>query len=283
MKKTIRTFLLSLLVLVLATNISYATTEITEKANKSLEKMFTNDIKLEENSTGETITIKAQEVQIQENQIKILDTNNNQEFNIKYNIENTFCKFESSIPIELSNNLTEEELIKELSPIMHQLGNYDICYLTVADALGVDLSLAYTYYVQNYNNELIDTQNKIYTIKTNLAELKTNVTTVDKITIELQVNCLELMKLNSSDIDNTNTYTVTVIEKEETKPPIDEGEDDEPQPQPQPQPQPNEDQTAIKQEIPKAGLNKIFGITIFVITIFSIIMYKQNKKYKGIF
>ena len=60
MKKTIKTFLLSLLVLVLATNISYATTEITEKANKSLEKMFTNDIKIKENSSGETITIKEQ-------------------------------------------------------------------------------------------------------------------------------------------------------------------------------------------------------------------------------
>ena len=40
MKKIFKTFLLSLIVLVLATNISNANTEITEKANKTLEKMF---------------------------------------------------------------------------------------------------------------------------------------------------------------------------------------------------------------------------------------------------
>jgi len=250
--------------------------------------MFTNDIKIKENSSGKIITIKAQEVQIQENQIKILDTNNKQEFNIKYNIENTVCKFESAIPIELSNNLTEEELIIALSPIINLLGNYDICYLAVADALGVDLSLAYTYYAQNYNNELIDTENKIYSIKTNLPELMANATAVDKITIELQVNCLELMKLNSSDIDNTNTYTVTVMEEEkqeeekeeEVKPPINQEQDD--KENGQQQNNTKGDETIVEQEIPKAGMGKVFGIIIFGVIICSIIIYKQNEKYKGI-
>jgi hypothetical protein len=95
-----------------------------------------------------------------------------------------------------------------------------------------------------------------------------------------------MMSLNQNDINKADAYTVTVIEKGETNPPTDEGKDDDPQPQPQPQPQPepelNKDGTTIKQEIPKAGLNKILGITISVITIFSVIMYRKNKKYKGI-
>lgn len=280
MMKTLKIFLVSLLVLILFTNTSYATTEITEKANKSLEKMFTSDIKLEKNSSGEIITIKGQNVQIQGNEIKIVDTNNKQEFNIEYSIENTVCKFESTMPIQLNNNLTEEELIKELSPIMSQLGNYDICYLSVADALGVDLSLAYTYYVQNYNNELIDTQNKIYSIKTNLSEIVQDATAINEFTIQLEVNCLELMSLSMNDIDNTNTYKVTVIEKEEVKQPIKQEQDDkENKPQ---QDNKKEDESIIKQEIPKAGIEKVFGIIIFGIIICSIIIYKQNEKYKGI-
>lgn len=280
MKKILKTILLSFTLLVLVTNISYATTEITEKANKSLEKMFTRDIKLEKISSGETITIKGQIVQIQGNEIKIVDTNNKQEFHIKYSIENTVCKFESTMPIQLNNNSTEEQLIKQLSSVMSQLGNYDICYLAVADALGVDLSLAYTYYVQNYNNELIDTQNKIYSIKTNLLELAEDATAINEVTTKLEVNCLELMNLSLNDIDNTNTYKVTVIEKEEVKPPIKQEQDDkESKPQ---QDNKKEDESIAKQEIPKAGIKKVFGIIICGIIICSIIIYKQKEKYKDI-
>ena len=275
MKKVLKTLCASLIMLILITNISYASTEISEKAKKSLEKMFSSDIRLEKKSSGETIIIKGQKVQIQENEIKIFDTIDNKEFNIKYNIGNTICKFESVVPVNISQDLTEETVVKELSPIMNQLGNYDICYLAVADLLGVDLSLAYTYYVQNYDNETIDTQNKIYRIKTNLSELSENATLIDNVTLELEINCLEMKNLSENDINKTDRYTVTVIEKEEINPPIYEGKDEEPQP--------SEDETTTNKEIPKAGLDKIFGITISVIIIFAIIIYKQNKKYKEIF
>lgn len=277
MKKIFRIFLISLSVMILTTNIIYATTELKERASESINKIFSHDIKIESNSSKEVILLKGQNIQKQDNEMKILDNNNPQEHYITYNIDENICKFESTTPITVNSNSTQEELVKELTTIINQLGNYDICYLTVADMLGVDYSLAYTYYAQNYDNESIDTQNKIYSIKTNFKDVEKDITAVDKFTIELQVNCLELMKLSSSDIDEKDSYTVTVIGNED----VDKNQENEVQQENKPTLK-EEDKTTIKQEIPKAGLSAILGITIFGIVIFAIIIYIQNRKYKGI-
>lgn len=286
MKKIIRIFWLSLLVMVLTININYAAIENAEKADKSLGKMFSNDIKIENNSSKETILIKGQKIQNLENEIKLSDENSQQEHYIKYNFENNIYKFESITPIDLKSNSSQEEVVKELSVIMNQLGNFDICYLTVADILGVDHSLAYTYYAQNYNNETIDTQNKIYSIKTNFEDVEKDITSINNFSIELQVNCLELVKLSLSDIDKSDTYTVTVIGNEEVKPPVDQEQEEQEENKDnqiqQDKPVVKDDKTTVEQEMPKAGINKMLGVIIFGIIIFTVIMYKQNQKYKGI-
>lgn len=280
MKKIIKIFSLSLLMIILVTNISYATTVVDEQVYKSLEKMFSNDIRIEQNSSKEAIILKGQDIQIQGNEIKIIDKDNEKEFNIKYTLENSVCKFESSIPIEITSNFTEEEMVKEFSPIMEQLGNYDICYLAVADALGVDLSLAYTYYAQNYNNETINTQNKVYSIKTNLSTENSNIIEYNNFTIELEVNCTELMNLSSNDIDSSDTYTVTVITKEEDT--IEEGTTSTQEGTEKENQEKKGDNTVSKNEIPKAGINKIFVFIVLGIVILAILMYKKNKQYSGI-
>lgn len=289
MKKIIKIFSLSILIILLITNISYATTLVIEQLNLSLKKMFASDIKIEQFSSGETITMKGQDIEIQGEQIKLYEKDTKKTLNINYTIVDNICRFESHIPVEINANTTQEEAVNAFKLIMKQLANYDICYLSVANVLGVDLSLAYTYYSQNYNNETINTKNKVYNIETNLPQIDSNITSFDVFSIVLEVDCLELVKLNVNDVDKTNMYKVTVLTNGEGGVPPTEnvGEDIKQEQFPtiddlEQVLQTKKDDTTAKVEIPKAGKGAMFILVLLIIVIFAVIMYKKNKEYDGV-
>jgi len=297
MKKTLKVFAFSMLITIFITNICYAATLTNQQLNTSLKKMFSNEIKIVQDSTSESITLQGQEVDVRGNQIKLVDSKTKKPLNIYYTIENNICKFESTIELGINASSSKEDALEAFSIMMYQVASYDICYLAVADALGVDLSLAYTYYAQNYNNDSIDVQTKIYSIETNLPKSGNKSSSLDVSTMVLKVDCSELAQLSSGDVNQADTYTVKVMSDEgNITPPVEDENKDNTQVQ-NPVTNQNTQQntqtsqsnkgqgsntTTADREIPKAGMSEVVIVAIFMVIIVAIITYTKNKKYQDI-
>lgn len=288
MKRIIRVLGIILLITVLTANISYANTITIEQLNASIEKLFSKDIKIETNSGDEfgtstgTTTIQRMNVKIEENKIILTEEDSNIEFIINYAIEDNVCKFESSVDLQIDEDSTEGEALYAILLLIQQVSNLEVCYLAVADALGIDLSLACTYFAQN-SSESTDVENDIFSEKVISAEESSEIVN----TVLLEVNLLELSKLDESKIDKSSYSTVTLVEPneeeqlegEEQNPPVNEEEKE------LPVDEDNEevktDDTLADKDIPKAGVkNAIYGIGIILILVF--VLYLKNKKYRDI-
>lgn len=226
------------------------------------------------------------------------------EYIINYIIEDNVCKFELSRDFQIDEDSTEEDM-NYMGTALYRTFRFDTFFLAVADALGIDLSLAYTYYSQN-TDESIDVENDldiifsvvendIFSVKV-LSEKKSSETFTS--TVSLEVNLLEMSKLDASKIDQSSYSTVTLVEpneedqiEDEKELPVDEGNEEEKEPQVKEDSEEEKktpvnedvkiDDTLANNDIPKAGIENVINI-IGIILIVVCVLYLKNKKYRDI-
>lgn len=215
--KVIKT-IVALLLIILLNNFSYlvyANTLTVDSLKKSLENILTSEVKIETKSenANSTITLGVEEgekIVVEDSEIKYYYKQENV-FDIEYFIEDGKCTFHTILDYNNKNIDNEDDAMSKIALIMAQYYTIQKSYISVSNALGIDNSLAYTYFSQNYtDSEQIS--NQIYTL--------TQIETEDSMEITLEINIEELAKLDSSMIDSTSFSTVTITktsneEKEE--------------------------------------------------------------------
>lgn len=161
---------MSLILGIVLSNISYANTnELTiENLKQSLQKLYNSNqigkVKFENGMTSSNVKFQVEKngkgkLLINNSTIKYVSPNYNLEFNTEYYIKNGRCVFNNELSTsEVDNYVKKENISKDESIsfawdiIGIQKNIIDLCYESVADALGVDLSIAYTYLTQNTKN-----------------------------------------------------------------------------------------------------------------------------------
>lgn len=210
-KKIVITIILIMLILV-NTISSYANTEITiEKVNESLRKIYSKDVKISVKSEYGTSNSKigADDVEIGDSKIIFKGEGAERFQPINYILQDNICKFEHEYIINVGEDSSTEDAFEEVAFIMLQQTAMDRAFLAMADAVGIELSLAYTYYSQqsasNEENTII--KNDVFK-----REVKT-IESENKYITKLEIDLQKMSELTEEDIDATTKYTVELLEK----------------------------------------------------------------------
>ena len=296
-----------MLIVILMNTVSYAATEVTvEKLEESLRKIFSKDIEISYNSEGETSssTIEAVNVEIGESKITIKEEGAEKFEPINYVIEDNICKFNHKYTINITEDSGMEEALKEMAMILMQQLMLMDGYLATADAVGIDLSLAYTYFQQigteKAKEEITETTEK-YSVVDEVFSMEIIVSET-QYTSSLEVNLEKLAELDESDINPNEKYAITLVEhtEDEEQPKEEIEEETDPQPEEEKKEEDKEDEkqdvvvvvpndtkkedvddTQAKTEIPKAGAKNIICITLIILMVVCV-LYIKNKKYEDI-
>ena len=321
MKIKQKIFLIILVMIILIGNISYATNITTQQLETSIQNLFSKNITIvtttSSNDGNATTTRKivASNVSIANSQMQITDASTGKLFFIDYKIEGDVCKFTSSVDLSQVDDLEIDPTILQVMLPMYQATYLELCYLTVADATGVDFSLADTYYNQKINGQTGNVQCDVFSY----AQV-TDTNNISNITLE--INLTQLKQLNSSKIDETPSCTVTVegyVPGTTTTPDV-PSTDTTPEPTPEtpsetptqqeptldttmpeqpsvdttPEQKPSTDTTQQENpsnstkpnqtntEIPKAGLETDIALTLFALGAMVIFFYRKNKENQDI-
>lgn len=299
MKKKIIKIIILLLLMTILNNFSYliyASTLTKENLKKSLENVLTSQVKIEtkgENGSS-TVTLGQDEnekITVEDSKIKYI-IEQNSGFDINYSIENGKCIFKTVLDYDGSNVETDDQAITKVVMCMIQYNAIQECYIAVSDAMGVDNSLAYTYFSQKYN-ETNKISNEVYNLTKN-----ENETSME---INLEIDIEALSKLDSSKLDAKSFSTVTIskTESEKEKEEIKEEEKkeiaDTTIKENSNNPMGNQDKTGTtpkisnpndntkaKSIIPKTGRTVKINIAIMALLIIAVVTYKKTKQYKDI-
>lgn len=185
-----------------------------ENLEKSLTKLTDKNIKIttkSENSSEEiTIDNRYLNFELGESKIRLIDKTENQvSFDINYSITNEKSRFYTDLNLNNDDDISEEEAFKIF---VSQMLFIQVCYLATADMYEKDLSLAYTYYIQEYNKaqenrgeeDFKEVDSVIY--KYNRYEDENN------IKLDLEIDLKELEKLSEENIDYSYISTVKFID-----------------------------------------------------------------------
>ena len=210
-KKIVITIMLIMLILVNTVS-SYANTEITiENIEESLRKIYSKDVKISVKSEYGTSDsrVTAENVEIGDSKIIFKDEGAERFQPINYILEGNICKFEHEHIINISEDASTEDALGEVAFILLQQTAIDRAFLAIADTMGIDLSLAYTYYSQKSTSS---EENIIITDDV----FKKEVTTIEsenKYITKLEIDLQKMSELTEADIDTTTKYTVELAEK----------------------------------------------------------------------
>lgn len=192
---------------------------------------------------------------------------------------------------------------------MLQQSMIDVCYLAAADAVGEDLSLAYTYYQQKSvanDEENVGDEEGNTSIIDEVFKMETTVSETEY-TTNLEIDLLKMAELDENDLDSSSNYTVTIeeISKDEEDDSKQEGGADEEEDNKQDNGVKEEENkgqdngveekddkqddssnnkkydTESNKELPKAGsLNISYGL--YIIAVITLTLYLKSRKYKDI-
>lgn len=314
MKKNIVISIIMIVVLLMST-FSYASTEVSvETIEESLRKLFAQEIQISgsgelQNGTA-ALTMEAIQVDVGTSKIVIKDENLEKLKAINYILEDNSCRFESKYEITSTEGTSLEEAFQEAQIMMKQQLITAECYLATADALGKDLSLAYTYFQQKYNEDNQEnSSDDSYTITDDVFTMEVAISETES-TVFIEIDLEKMAELNEDKLDSTSKYIVTLSEANEEQDPLpDEETNNEQENKPSDEQQGNDniqneikddnniqnevkdeqeesknniiDDTQIKTEIPKTGTDNVICIGA-IISIITLILYLQNKKQKDI-
>lgn len=293
MKIKSKIFLTIFMITILITNISYAANITTQRLEASIQKLFSKNITIVTNTTStdgtstSTRKITASNVTLANSQIQITEATTGKSFYISYKIEGDVCKFESTLDLSQVDDLEIDPTVLQAMLPIYQATYLELCYLTVADASGVDLSLADTYYYQKTNGQTGTVQNDVFTYKQSTNNNISN--------ISLDVNLAQLTQLNSSKVNSSPSCTVTVEglitetpttpTTPEEKPSIDTTKPEEKPSTENPKQEQSSNSTNKNQtttDIPKAGLETDIIVAMLVLVAIVIFLYIKNKENKDI-
>ena len=216
-----------LILIMLLANLSFAGTMETANFKASLEKTLNSDMTILFNGGSMTTSslenddtswvIGESKIGIK---IKLTDAENNQvvykDFNLmNYNIENDVYAFDLDINglkdfINFENNVSNDDEMLYFITLLSIAELSQSCFLATTDAVGQDLSLAYTYFAQQTNDLSKDNvDNGVFKLKVESNEDKKTITSAT-----LSINASNLKSLNKSMVDMSNYYYV-ITEKEE--------------------------------------------------------------------
>lgn len=279
-----------LIIAILINTVSYAFSGLSvETLEDSLRELTSKNIEITAQTESGTSNTKmdAQQVEIGDSKIVIKEAGTEDMEPIVYSIENNICKFEYTQALNISENTTQEEALQAVMMTMLQKKSIiEECYLAVADAIGKDLSLAYTYYAQKSA-----ANNGGYSIVDEVFKMQMS-TSQTEVSAYLEINLEKMDELTESDIDSSSNYTVKLIDLTEGG--TNDGQGDTPSgeqggnggnnPQEEVktenQDTPKED-TQPEKDIPKAGKNNNLYI-IVIMAVVMLMLYIKNKKYEDI-
>lgn len=190
-KLIIKLLVIVMLFITIYENISYATTITQTDLRKSLEKMFSQNIEIStaitkdgytEEIDGGTITadpatvtskmtIDNSNMQIEDKKI-ICKEDNLEYYNINYELKDNIVTFELDIDMEKIEEYINQEdgnALIVLGILMSIVNDFNVAYLSTADACNIDLETAYDYYLK-----IINEQEDQYNISTEEFEFKSN-------------------------------------------------------------------------------------------------------------
>ena len=308
MKIKSKIFLVILMIMILIGNISYAASITTEQLEASINRIFSKNITIVTTADGATTTrtITASNFNLVDSKIQVIEATSGKSIYISYKLENGVCKFETSVDLsEAQGTDVDPTILQALLPV-YQATYLELCYLTVANTLGLDLSLADTYYYQKTNGQANIVTDEIFTYE--------KATNGNISNISLEVNVEKLSQLEKSKIDSASSCEVTVEGGLNEEAPNTQGEPSTPE-QPATQEQPsntqqstnvgtntnqqnatqqqqtanntnntnNTNKTQSTANLPKAGLETDIIIAIIITGIIMIFFYIKNKENRDIF
>jgi len=221
---------LILIVLILMNTVSYATTEPSlETLKTSITKIFSKDIEIHGEFESGTSNSKhdAMQVEIDDSKIVITEEGAENFEPISFVIEDNICKFNHEYVVNVNEESTTEDAFAELMKIMLQQSMIQRCYLATADAMGIDLSLAYTYYSQKSSaNNQETTEEKSNSVVDEVFKQETIVSEDEmQYTTYLEVDLQKMKELDETDLDSSSKFTVTLVglnEEEENEPSVEQ-------------------------------------------------------------
>ena len=213
-----------MIIIILTNNLSFAaTTDLTnEKLKQSLKQIMTSAITIEYDGNGGhgyysfSIVEDGADIIVEDSKVRVILKEYNVELDMDYKIQNGKCIFNTKLEAEelakKVENMSKEEY--DWYSFMMSLMYMDIIYasyLSLADALNVDKSLAFTYFNQkteNYHLENFDSgvcSNEIFELKINGTE--------EIFEESLEVDIEKLLELDSSKIDTSQLICTVTIEE----------------------------------------------------------------------
>lgn len=215
-----------LLLIITLTNFCYAINVTNSNLKKSIEKLFASDVKIEtvtktDNGSGtSTTTYEApEELNVTESQIIMKESDDGHEivFKINYSIEDKVAKFDMSMsPSEIGLEDEEELALGLLGLLLVQSESMTMSFLSTAEACGIDLELANSYYNQVISSqEMGNTDENGITTQTIEDDIIKYVLkySEDDLTIQssIEIQLDKLAELDSTDLNGTVTSTITFL------------------------------------------------------------------------
>lgn len=231
MEKNVVTKVLIIVVLILliVNNLSYAANITKDNLKKSLAKMFASDIEIKMETKSDIGTSSStmnytapSEVNVTDSQILLKEIEEGQEmvFEIDYLIEDNKVKYFMEANVSDFNPANDEEAAMFVFAIlMMEYESMQLAYLSTAEALGIDLEIANSYYSQLINennsemaNEISTDENTDIFIENELFKyvLKYDVDNLLMET-ELHIDVDKLSVLNEDMLDGTIDTTITFL------------------------------------------------------------------------
>lgn len=258
--------------LIIVNNISFASSISNEKIQASIYTIFENSIQIESKSDSGNSSYSADAykiIDIDDSKIEVSCDELEDTLIINYEVEEEIYKFNTIYEYNLEEDSDMDQAMKMVVIAFWQNDLMIRSYLAVADTMGVDLSLAYTYFWQkedgsgNISNDIFK-----YTINTD--------ENISEFNLEMDTN--QISKLDSTKLDSSSFATVTIgdyktEETEEEKVNNTENADT--------KQEENADNTTSTTILPKTGIDGL-KIVLIVGILILLILYFINKKYKDI-
>lgn len=224
MKKIIITTLMITLIVILVSNFSFATTVTVNDLKASFNKIFKEDFSIKiDKGDGGTVSLdnanSKLKYTISDNSV-VLDAEG-YVIKINYSLEDNKCVLTSKTDLAWYINelkkadveVTQTEILFVASLLPEV--NYSIlrdAYLSVVDAVGVDYSLAYTYFYQK-----IDTNSGKKNVVDTVFNYERTTLEDNETTFKLEIKLDELAALDSSKVKEFPKATVTLGKIDESK------------------------------------------------------------------